>query len=73
MLHFTDGHGNGGQISDSLDVTYTGLWEQEVQDFVAGVEVDASDDGIVDLDPETYLLVELPEVVPIVEIVREIP
>lgn len=73
MLHFTDGYGNSGRITDSLDVWYSGYWEDEVIDFVQGLETDEDVEsaGVEDLDPETHVLVELPEEVPIVEIERE--
>lgn len=71
-LYFQDAYGKRGRISDSLDVSYTGYWEEEVTGFVEGMRDDGSieDEGCAGLDEVNDLLIELPEEFPIREISR---
>lgn len=72
-LYFQDVFGATGEISDSLAISYTGHWEEEMADFVARV----GDDGLVGdggsdrVDDVGHLLNELPDEFPIREISRE--
>lgn len=72
-LYFQDVFGATGVISDSLEVSYSGRWQEEIEDFVEGMEDDGlvGDGGRDTLNWANYLLIELPKEFPIREISRE--
>lgn len=72
-LYFQDVFGATGVISDSLAISYTGHWKEEMADFVASVGDDGlvGDDGSDRVDDVGHLLNELPAEFPIREIRRE--
>lgn len=71
-LRFRDQHGRFGKVTESLDVEYSGAWQQDVRAVVSDVREDGADDDLCESsDPLSYLVVALPENAPIVEISRE--
>lgn len=69
-LSFEDHNGATGEVTESLDVEYSGNWKEDVEECVRTVESDLSpgpDTGPAE-DPYTRLVLELPEEAPIVEI-----
>lgn len=72
-IYFRDAFGAMGEISDSLEVSYTGHWEEELEEFVEGMGDDGliGDGGPDKLDEVDHLVIELPEEFPIREISRE--
>lgn len=71
-LRFEDETGERGTITESLEVRYSGVWEENVREVVT--EAKEGPPGA-DLhqpeDPYFYLLIELPEAAPIVEVRRD--
>lgn len=73
QVHFKDAYGKSGRISESLEVTYSGRWEEEVEDFVGGLKKECSDQQTIEGETiTTHILLELPDVAPIVEVRRSI-
>lgn len=71
-LRFTDKRGQCGRVTESLEVEYSGAWEQEVRDAVADVRQEKPDDDMYEPEnPLSYLVMELPESAPITEVARE--
>lgn len=71
-LRFRDERGRFGKVTDSLDVEYSGAWQQDVNEIVSDVREDRSDDDLCESsNPLSYLVVALPENAPIVEVSRE--
>lgn len=69
MLYFVDTEGVEGEITDSLQVDYTGHWQRDIEDFTMSLE--SNYDG--NFDVSTHRLLELPDVAPIVEVQRYPP
>lgn len=72
-LYFQDVFGARGKISDTLEVSYSGRWEDGLEDFVAEMGDDTlfGGGGPEMLDGANYLLIELPKEFPIREISRD--
>lgn len=68
-LRFKDRMGETGVVDESFEVAYSGFWEREVRDVVKVVREGPTEDTLFDPDkPLSYLVLKLPEVVPITEI-----
>lgn len=71
-LRFKDRMGETGVVDEDLEVEYSGLWEQEVRDVVHEAREDTPEDTLYDpSNPLSYLVMKLPEEVPITEVGRE--
>lgn len=71
-LRFRDERGRFGRVTDSLEVEYTGPWEQDVRAVVAAVREEQEADELGEsTDPMSFLVFALPEHAPIVEVRRE--
>lgn len=72
VIRFRDPEGRTGQISESLEVAYAGEWEEEVEEGLRRIEAADTPDGRSEHLMEVYtrIVLELPEVAPIVEIER---
>lgn len=71
-LRFKDERGRLGTVTESLEVEYSGPWEEEVSAVVEEAKGEIPDDVLYDPeDPLSYLVIELPESAPIREVSRE--
>lgn len=69
MVRFTDTIGESGTITDSLAVEYSGVWESRVREVVQNAREETPEDELFDPDnPQTYLIMKLPEEAPITEV-----
>lgn len=64
-VRFKDRKGDCGEVTDSLDVEYSGRWMQEVREVVSEIEEETPDDEM------TELIIELPENAPLLEVSRD--
>lgn len=72
-IEFKDRDGMKGRISESLDVEYYGRFSPEIEKFVSRVEGFCDEDRAFDGENVmTHILLELPEIAPIVAIERPI-
>lgn len=73
-IHFTDVKGREGAINDSLKVDYEGTWSEEIEEYVTELEGDVcSEDRAFDgHNVMSHLVMELPEVAPIIEVEQDI-
>lgn len=69
---FRDADGREGYISEGLEVDYPGKWDEEVEACVARIEDEHSSGSGASPNRAVYnhLLIDLPEVAPIVEVER---
>jgi hypothetical protein len=64
--------GQTGAITADLEVEYTGRWAEEVTEYVHHVKEEHTDDENVRVeDAVNQILIELPEIAPIVEVKRD--
>lgn len=71
-LRFKDKRGRWGKVTESLEVEYSGPWEEEVSTVVEEAREEEPDNALYDPeDPLAYVLIELPEKAPIREVGRE--
>ena len=72
VIRFEDPHGRTGHISASLDVDYAGQWREEVDEVVRRIEAETTEGARGEASPDLYsrLVLELPEVAPIVAVER---
>lgn len=72
-LSFEDAHGETGVVTDDLAVEYAGEWEPQVRACVDRVEREQRGQysGDPTVDVYSQLIIDLPRVVPIVEVERD--
>lgn len=64
-VSFRDRNGSCGEVTDSLEVNYSGQWMQEVREVVSEIAEDPPD------DEATELIIELPEKAPLPVVTRD--
>lgn len=70
-IEFKDGDRVYGRITDSLEVEYSGRFSSKIEEFVSGLDDFSNDDRkFEDEDLMMHIILELPEIIPVVDVRR---
>lgn len=70
-IEFKDGDRVYGRITDSLEVEYSGRFSSKIEEFVSGLDDFSNDDRkFEDEDVMMHIILELPEIIPVVDVRR---